>query len=413
VRKRAAVALAALVAAAFAPAAHADEIPYDAAPPFLDAPQRQGFALVLTVVAGGWGGKHLTFTYSWHRCDADGAGCAPILGATRVSGLWSDEYVVTGADAGHRLRVLVTATNARGATSRWSNLGPVVPPPAVALGAGRQGTISRYDIFSPVLGRVQEIRVYLPPGYATASQRLRYPALYLLHGFPGSPASFVDGLTVGTAEDELLAEHLMQPVVLVMPAGAADAVTQTSWLDSAVTGRWESFVAGDVVHWVDACFRTNAAPAGRGVAGLSDGGFGALNLGLHRPGEFRLVESWSGYENADPASPPFAGTGRSLLAYDSPAVWLSRVAPALRRAHVFFWMYIGADDAARAENAAFAAALTAARVPHSFQIVPGSHLPSVYRANLPAALRVAGARLSAADGRARRPAPACPAASGP
>ena len=41
-----------------------------------------------------------------------------------------------------------------------------------------------------------------------------------------------------------------------------------------------------------------ARPRGAALAGLSEGGYGALNIGLHHPGEFRVLESWSGYAQA-------------------------------------------------------------------------------------------------------------------
>ena len=49
-------------------------------------PYVSGFAKVgstLTATAGAWlGTTPLTYTYSWQRCDANGANCAAITGAT-------------------------------------------------------------------------------------------------------------------------------------------------------------------------------------------------------------------------------------------------------------------------------------------------------------------------------------------
>jgi S-formylglutathione hydrolase FrmB len=38
---------------------------------------------------------------------------------------------------------------------------------------------------------------------------------------------------------------------------------------------------------------------GRAIGGLSEGGYGAINIALHHPREFSVVESWSGYRAAD------------------------------------------------------------------------------------------------------------------
>jgi hypothetical protein len=58
---------------------------------------------------GMWTGRP-SYSRVWLRCDADGAACEPIPGAT------SNGHVVETADVGHRLRIRVTATNSAGTT---------------------------------------------------------------------------------------------------------------------------------------------------------------------------------------------------------------------------------------------------------------------------------------------------------
>ena len=55
-----------------------------------------------------------TYTYAWQRCDAAGATCADIVGATAPT------YVVTTEDVATTLRVTVTATNRFGAATGQS-----------------------------------------------------------------------------------------------------------------------------------------------------------------------------------------------------------------------------------------------------------------------------------------------------
>ena len=54
------------------------------------------------------------FTYAWQRCDAAGAACADIVGAT------ASTYVVAAEDVATTLRVTVTATNRFGAATGQS-----------------------------------------------------------------------------------------------------------------------------------------------------------------------------------------------------------------------------------------------------------------------------------------------------
>ena len=75
------------------------------------APSISGQARVghrLTANRGSWSGPPRTFGFQWLRCTAQGAGCTAITNATNV------HYTLTKQDAGHRLRVLVTAVNAAG-----------------------------------------------------------------------------------------------------------------------------------------------------------------------------------------------------------------------------------------------------------------------------------------------------------
>ena len=134
------------------------------------------------------------------------------------------------------------------------------------------------------------------------------------------------------------------------------------------------------MHAIDARYRTIPTGAGRALGGLSEGGYGALNIGLHHPGEFGTLQSWSGYALADNLRSIFGGN-RARLALNSPLLDLSRQASALRRAHTYVWFYSGTSDRLRFQNQAFAAALTRAHVPHRFFLVHGGHDWSLWRGN--------------------------------
>ena len=61
----------------------------------------------------------------------------------------------------------------------------------------------------------------------------------------------------------------------------------------------ETFVATELVHYVDSKYRTIAEPAYRGIGGLSMGGFGAMNIAVHHPDVFGFVISLGGYYMAE------------------------------------------------------------------------------------------------------------------
>jgi enterochelin esterase-like enzyme len=245
----------------------------------------------------------------------------------------------------------------------------------------QKGTAVRIEVASAALGgRRQPVDVYLPPGYA-ARPGQRYPVLYLLHGEPGRPGAFLATVRMGVVEDELVALHRAQPMILVMPFGSTGSFTDKEWANGVRPHEgWETFLARDVVRAVDARFRTIRAGWARGIGGLSEGGYGALNIAIHHPGEFGLVESWSGYAEADNLPSIFGGRP-GLLSYNSPLDTISRAAPALRRARTFFWLYTGTDDRFRSENQAFAASLATVGLPYRFRIVHGGHNWALWRGN--------------------------------
>lgn len=78
---------------------------------------------VLTAVTGTWLGSPTSYAYAWQRCDATGANCVAVPGAT------SSTYTVSSDDADATLRVLVSAVNAFG-TAQPVASGPTgaVPP---------------------------------------------------------------------------------------------------------------------------------------------------------------------------------------------------------------------------------------------------------------------------------------------
>ena len=258
-----------------------------------------------------------------------------------------------------------------------------------------RGRAIRFELASAALGgRRQPIDVYLPPGYASHPHE-RYPVLYLLHGEPGRPGAFLMTVRLGVVEDELTALHHARPLILVMPFGSSGSFVDKEWANGVRPHeRWESFVARDLVRAVDARFRTIRSARGRAIGGLSEGGYGAINIAIHHPLEFGLVESWSGYEQADDLGSIF-GHQHSLLVRNTPLDTLASAAPSLRRTRTFFWLYTGRDDRFLSQNIAFVAQLEQDGLPHRFRIVHGGHNWALWRGNAADAYLAASKHLGA------------------
>jgi len=99
-----------------------------AAPKNTAAPTISGTTRVgqpLTAAVGTWSGNPTAFAFQWQHCDADAATtCTNIAAATTKT------YVLHTADLGYRMRVKVTARNAKGAASTTSAATTVVIPAA-------------------------------------------------------------------------------------------------------------------------------------------------------------------------------------------------------------------------------------------------------------------------------------------
>ncbi len=120
--------------------------PVNVAPPTISGVPIGG--QTLTASSGSWTGTlPISFAYQWRRCDASGAGCVDIAGATGAA------YVLGSSDLGRTLRVRVTATNAAGAAAVASTatevVGSLAAPvnqtrPTIA-GVARQGEFLTAD----------------------------------------------------------------------------------------------------------------------------------------------------------------------------------------------------------------------------------------------------------------------------
>ena len=103
--------------------------PVTSVPPTIVGAAKVG--IVLAAVPGEWsGGKPLSFAYQWEQCDAAGANCVPISGAT------GETYKAAAADSGHALVAVVSASSTGGTAVAAS-------PPTLAVGSGGSGSVTR------------------------------------------------------------------------------------------------------------------------------------------------------------------------------------------------------------------------------------------------------------------------------
>ena len=161
----------------------------------------------------------------------------------------------------------------------------------------KHGTLSR--VWAPMGGHERRMVVYAPAGYERGKGR--YPVLYLLHGMGGDEEAWVATGRVVEIMDNLIASGKAEPMIVVMTNGCSKHVAAPGYseegmfrpyMSGSMDGTFEAMFK-DVVEWVDATYRTIAKPEKRAIAGLSMGGFHAMQISKHYPDLFDYVGLFS------------------------------------------------------------------------------------------------------------------------
>lgn len=164
--------------------------------------------------------------------------------------------------------------------------------------------------------------VILPPGYDSDPSR-RYPVVYLIHGYPfGGPR---DWLTSGDAPGTLSAlqqANVIAPMIVVsVDMTAGNPSTDWECLDVPGGPQLETYLAKTVVPAIDQRYRTYADRTHRALGGMSGGGFGALNIGLHHVDEFATLVIALPYDDLND-SVGILGGNQAVIAANTPRRYL-------------------------------------------------------------------------------------------
>jgi S-formylglutathione hydrolase FrmB len=160
------------------------------------------------------------------------------------------------------------------------------------------GRLSELTFSTPALSADTGVRVMLPTGYA-AHPRRRYPVLYLLNGSLGNETDW-------TVQGDAEALTAGLPLIVVMPSGGSGGY-YSDWYNGGAGGppEWETYHIDELLPWIDQHYRTLGTRAGRAIAGLSMGGFGAFSYPARHPELFVAAASFSGA--LDTNDPSLAG----------------------------------------------------------------------------------------------------------
>ena len=138
------------------------------------------------------------------------------------------------------------------------------------------GELLTETVVSRALLGPRRIWIYLPPGYAAATDSL-YPVMYVLDG-----ANYVEKMDVPRVLDRLIARKAIPPVIAVFsePGDRQEEYTRNP--------RWRTFITSELVPQIDKRFRTFPAPDHRIILGSSLAAYGAVDLAVEFPSVFGL-----------------------------------------------------------------------------------------------------------------------------
>jgi S-formylglutathione hydrolase len=264
----------------------------------------------------------------------------------------------------------------------------------------------------------RDVFVYLPPSYATNPNR-HYPVVYFLHGYAAHAETYWKSMNVPAATDATIADGSAHEMIVVLP----DAFTiydGSMFSSSPTTGDWETYIAKDLIAYVDGHYRTIADRSARGLAGHSMGGYGTVRIGMKHPEVFSALYAMSsccllneaqrllpGAATNQPPSKALAnalssqaaawapdtqnppkyfdlptkdGEVQPLIAAkwtaNSPLLMVDQYVPNLKMYHAIS-MEVGTKDPFLATNTQLDQALTRLGVPHHFESYEGTHTSGI------------------------------------
>lgn len=266
--------------------------------------------------------------------------------------------------------------------------------PLSAQSKGTLGdTVETHSFFSSALQRNMPYQVVLPQGYATS--QMRYPVLYLLHGWQGDETNWI---TLTHLVDAASAYKL----IVVTPRAA------NSWYVNSAThpeNRYAEYIFQDVIAEVDAHYRTIASPHERAIAGLSMGGYGAVLLSLRHPGAFAFVASISGafggpggIENVMPQLKPstdeaFGGPGSSTRTQNDVNALIDA---ADRTQQPYLFLECGTTDPLLPSNRKVVEELSSHGFAYEYHELPGAHTWTFWDAAVAPMLQVLSQKMHVA-----------------
>jgi enterochelin esterase-like enzyme len=244
----------------------------------------------------------------------------------------------------------------------------------------------------------RDVYVWLPPQYfSPAYKSYKFPVIELLHGSPGQPSAWVNVMDIIPVYLQLLATHQAAPAVVVMPDTDGGQRYSLQCLNYPGLPKLQDmqFVALDVPNFIARTLRVQPPGRAWGLAGYSEGGYCAANIGLQYPYHWGFIGSLSGYFNPIESQIPAGGVpgghpiqvmpfqhNARLMTRNTPTKFILRLQIGVQIPE--YWLAAGAQDTGDVRAAEFFREMLMTRLANvPLDVVPGGgHQARVWRAAL-------------------------------
>jgi enterochelin esterase-like enzyme len=285
-------------------------------------------------------------------------------------------------------------------------------------GAALEGNLEGNGVDRAVL-------VFLPPSYSHERTR-RYPVIYALHGYSIGAAQWSEEIHVPQTIEGAYAKGAKEALVVLPDSKTVHNGSMYS--SSVTTGDFETFIARDLVQYIDSHYRTIADRNSRGLVGHSMGGYGATRIGMKHAEVFGSLYIMSpcclSARGAGPANPaneealaavktpadsaklsfglraqlasaaawspnpknpplyldlPFGANQQAVLARwaaNAPLAFLDQYVSNLRK-HRGIAIDVGDQDGLKTDTSKLHDVLASYSIAHEFEIYPGTHTSDV------------------------------------
>lgn len=231
---------------------------------------------------------------------------------------------------------------------------------------GSKLTFSLQTFNSKAMRTGRQYGLILPPDYNQHPHQ-RYPVIFMLHGGHDDARAWHDKIGIIPVLDALYKSGKLPPSIVITPDGNDKRGSSPLWdpqYYDGLNGKVGTLIGSELVQVVKSRYRTLKEPHFWAIGGLSSGGWGGVNIGLHQLNNFRIMFSQIGYFS-DSSGPD-----------NSPQEFVKKI-PIEQRKQLHIYMDAGKDDLMGKDfldsSRKFHETLNQLGIDNEFHAFPGGH----------------------------------------